>query len=439
MSFIGQSLIIILPIAIVMFFKSLFLSLIVPSLGILLAFYLMLSKRKRNENLNFFILTSLILILVTSTGELWSPFLFLLYFLSFGIAFVLDPRVVFVFTVGLLALLFPKALETDLTRNLILLFSFILLSPIAFFLGIAYQNAKRRNNQTTNTTNKKPNKKIDKSSAFFLRGIEPTHKKKPPNPRSKLRGFKKALDKSRIALHSGLIGLLGYLFIGLFLPAASGQTMSNEDYIIKTQLLNAVSGLTESIDYKVRSTVGDANPATSEGVNFKVKTGFENIVAELPFSVTLSSDFVDFGALSPTNTIIRTIDLTLHSLSTYGYSVVASENNLLKSDKLSIPDTTCDNGGCNSENVGIWLNALTYGFGYRCDNLIGFDCDRSFVHSNLYKSFPDTGRGQIPLSVMAGVGSKNKSSRISYKVNISASQAQGIYSNVITYIAVPNF
>jgi len=35
----------------------------------------------------------------------------------------------------------------------------------------------------------------DKSSTFFLRGIEPTQKKKPPNPHIKLRGFKKVLDK----------------------------------------------------------------------------------------------------------------------------------------------------------------------------------------------------------------------------------------------------
>jgi len=35
----------------------------------------------------------------------------------------------------------------------------------------------------------------NKSSTFFLRGIEPTQKKKPPSPHSKLRGFKKVLDK----------------------------------------------------------------------------------------------------------------------------------------------------------------------------------------------------------------------------------------------------
>ncbi len=215
--------------------------------------------------------------------------------------------------------------------------------------------------------------------------------------------------------------------------------MSNKDYIIKTQGLNTTSGVTAGGDYKVRSTVGASSPGVYEGVNFKVKTGFENILADLPFSVALSSDLINFGTLSPTNPIIRTVDLTLYSLSTYGYSVVVSQSHALKSDKSSIPDTTCDNGDCDSEFAGIWTNVLTYGFGYRCDNLIGLDCDKSFANLNVYKSFPDALAGQIPLSVMAGVGSKNKSSRVSYKVNIAQGQTDGIYTNTIKYIAVPNF
>jgi len=247
------------------------------------------------------------------------------------------------------------------------------------------------------------------------------------------------IRRSIVLLHFGLIGLLGYLLIGLFLPTASGQTMSNQDYIIKTQGLNAISGVTAGEDYSLRSTVGDLNPVVSEGVNFKVKTGFENILADFPFSVTLSSDLIDFGILSPTNPIIRTVDLTLYSLSTYGYSVVVSQNHALKSDKSNIPDTTCDNGDCDSEFAGIWTNVLTYGFGYRCDDLIGLDCDKSFANLNFYKSFPDASAGQIPLSVASGVGSKNKSSRVSYKVNIAQGQTDGIYTNIIKYIAVPNF
>ncbi len=236
------------------------------------------------------------------------------------------------------------------------------------------------------------------------------------------------------------IGLFVYLFIGLFFPPpAWGQTMSNQNYIIKTQGLNTISGVTSSTDYKLRSTVGELSPIVSEGVNFKVRSGFENIVSALPFSVSLSSDLVDFGALSPTNPIIRTVDLSVYSLSLYGYSVLASEDHPLRSEKESIPDTTCDNGECNQENSGQWTNTLTYGFGYRCDNTTGIDCDNSFSNSNFFKHFADISAGLSPQSVMLGIGSKNKDVRLSYKVNISGNQAQGTYTNIVTYIAVPNF
>ena len=226
-------------------------------------------------------------------------------------------------------------------------------------------------------------------------------------------------------------------------PTAHAQTMSNKDYILKTEGLNTVSGVTSSGDYKLRSTVGDLSPAVSEGVNFKVRTGFEKIASTLPFSVSLSSNLVDFGTLSPTNPILRTLTLSVYSLSAYGYSVIASEDHPLQispdASGANIPDTTCDNGECSHDQAQEWINTLTYGFGYRCDNVTGFDCDSSFSNTNFYKHFADISNGQSSQSVMAGIGSKNKDVRLSYKVNISGNQAQGVYTNIITYIAVPNF
>ena len=251
------------------------------------------------------------------------------------------------------------------------------------------------------------------------------------------------IRRTIVTLRSGLIGLLGCLFIGLFLTTASGQTMSNKDYIIKMQDINTVSGLTGGTNYKPRPTSGEISSDVLKGVNFKVRTGFENIASHLPFSVTLSSDLIDFGILSPTNPIIRTVDLRMHNLPLHGYSVIAFEDHpLRKSPDASgefIPDTTCDNGGCSQENAGEWTNTLTYGFGYRCDNVTGVDCSNSFSNSNFYKHLPDISNGQSSQSVMSGIRAKNKETRISYKVNISGNQAQGIYSNIITYIAIPNF
>lgn len=405
MSFIRQSIAIILSVCLAIFLKSVFLNATVPVLGIMILLYIVFSKQKRTNTINIFILTSLVLILVVSTGEITSPLFFLLYFLSFGIAFIFDPKLVFVLTAGLIVLFFPSALKTDVSKNLILLFSLILLSPIAFFAGIAYQK-----NQKINTAKKQIAKK---------------------------RG------KLKTILHSVLIGLFVDLFIGLFLRTVSAQTMSNNDYIIKMEGFNTSSSVAESNDFKINSSVGGLSPITSEGVNYKIKTGFESSTPPLPFSISLSSDIIDFGILTPTNPVIRTVNLAINSPSVYGYSVIVFENQALTTlppaSKILIPDTTCDNGRCDAQNAAEWINTLTYGFGYRCDNITGADCDIGFKGVNFYKHFPNVENNDSLQSTMAGFGSKKKEARISYKVNISGTQAEGIYNNIITFIAVPNF
>lgn len=251
------------------------------------------------------------------------------------------------------------------------------------------------------------------------------------------------INDSKFKISYWAIGLLGYLFIGLFSPIANGQTMSNDNYIIKTQGFNTISGVTEEKNSNLKPPAGGFDPVVSEGVNFKVKTGFENPVSTTPFSISLSSNLVDFETLNPTNPIIRTVDLSTSSLVTHGYSVLVFENEPLTtippSSKAFIPDTTCDNGACGTENAASWINALTYGFGYRCDNVAGSDCDSSFAKTNFYKHFPDIVNNDDPISVMVGIGSNNKTTRISYKVNISGTQTQGAYSNIVTYLGVPNF
>lgn len=237
-----------------------------------------------------------------------------------------------------------------------------------------------------------------------------------------------------------LLIFLSFNFLFLNLPRASGQTMSNGNYVIKTQGLNVVSGTVSGSDFKIKTNISELNPVGSTGVNFKVKTGFGNAQPVLPFSISLSSDVVNFGTLSPTNPIVRTVNLNVQGPLS-GYSVVAIENHLpLASDGSFIPRTTCDNGMCGVESASEWINTLTYGFGYRCDNTKDADCDDSFKKSNFYRHFPDAGSNtELEQSIMEGIGSNNKEVRISYKVNVSGTQAKGPYSNTITYIAVPNF
>lgn len=229
-------------------------------------------------------------------------------------------------------------------------------------------------------------------------------------------------------------------------PAAQAQTMSNQNYIIQTEKINTASDATANVNYNPQTAI-DKSTAVSEGVNFKVKTGLKNTSSDSPFSVSLSSKTVDFGTLSPTNPVIRTVNLSTNSPAN-GYSVIVFENKPLTailsagSDQTNepfIPDTTCDEGNCGIENASIWINALTYGFGYRCDNAIGSDCDNSFAKTNFYKHFPNIASNDVPQVILSGTGLNKKEARVSYKVNISGSQAQNTYNNIITYIAIPNF
>jgi hypothetical protein len=237
-----------------------------------------------------------------------------------------------------------------------------------------------------------------------------------------------------------LFVLLNTCYILHAATLVNAQTMSNQDYIIRNGNLNPVS---DSASVTQPNPPADAKPTVSEGVNFKAIMGFKDFLSRPPFTVSLSSDIVDFGIISPTDPIIRTMDLSVNSSAVYGYSVIAFENEnltaVLPTDKAIIPDTTCDNGGCDTQTTAQWSNALTYGFGYHCDNLIGTDCDVEFANPNSYRHFSNTSSNDDPQTVMSGVGSDNKQVRMFYKVNISGNQAQGNYGNIITYIGIPNF
>ena len=85
-----------------------------------------------------------------------------------------------------------------------------------------------------------------------------------------------------------------------------------------------------------------------------------------------------------------------------------------------------------------WVNPLTYGFGYRCDNVSGSDCSAGFANSDYYKQFANRSKGETPQVVMSSLNvGRSRQGEITYKVNISATQLAGQYQNIIMYIATP--
>lgn len=194
----------------------------IPLLGFLVFLYLLLSSKKpllwkksqsventqqhsleqnkkktfNKDEINIFILNTIVFLLIFSTGSLRSPLFFLLYFISFGIAFVLLPQLVFVFILGSILILLPDALSnqtsTDtklLVENLVKLASLGLISPLAYFFGREYQEriihqkqdkevAEIISNEAANVLNNEEEKLSEEDKEQLIDIIEETEKLK---------------------------------------------------------------------------------------------------------------------------------------------------------------------------------------------------------------------------------------------------------------------
>lgn len=238
------------------------------------------------------------------------------------------------------------------------------------------------------------------------------------------------------------IVVLIWLYTTLMLLSVSnvwGQTMSNDNYILQMGNLNSISGKPTGPDYKLSFTSGETGQNLFSGPNYKVRAGFQYIKSIITFRFSINSTFIDFGIISPTTPVTRTNLLTISNGSAYGYQVTLSQNHNLRVDSsgAEIPPTTCDSGNCTSTTSDTWTSSLTYGFGYRCDNISGTDCASGFSDSSYYKSLASSPSAVAVMS-SANVG-RNRQSQITYKVNIAGTQPAGLYRNVLNYIAIPTF
>jgi hypothetical protein len=86
------------------------------------------------------ILTAMILLLVTETGALTSPFFFLCYFLLFGVAMLYEIEATLVLT-GVLILFFLFIPNTSLLdfSHLTEIIALIMITPLAIFTGHQYE------------------------------------------------------------------------------------------------------------------------------------------------------------------------------------------------------------------------------------------------------------------------------------------------------------
>ncbi len=235
--------------------------------------------------------------------------------------------------------------------------------------------------------------------------------------------------------------ILSALYLILYAASVNAQTMSNSLYMIRMGNLNSISGRPTGSGFKLSYTSGQTGAGLYSGTNYKVRAGFAYIKSIIPFRFALTNLFIDFGFVSPTNAVLRNSLLTVYNGSAFGYQVTASDNHNLRANNsgAEIPPTACGDSGptCTTTSAGPWTSSLTYGFGYRCDNQTGTDCDPQFANVNYYKPFAASPAAVMVMSDIHVV--RSAKTQITYKLNISGNQQGGLYTNVINYIATPNF
>lgn len=156
--------------------------------------------------------------------------------------------------------------------------------------------------------------------------------------------------------------------------------------------------------------------------------------SKLRFSVDNTS--INYGKLAPGEPIIRNLTIVLESNT--GASILASENDTLKSeDNREVPDSTCDEGTCSELIGAAWTNPLTYGFGHRCENIQGKSCTTSFLHQNIYKQLSNISNQEKPVTLIETPSDSRITSKINFKVNIPASLSEVSFSNTINLVALP--
>lgn len=126
----------------------------IQALGLLAALLLITSLLRKgkfkphsiigdNPYWSVFLLNTLVFLLVFATGGISSSLFLLLYFVGFGIAFVFEPAVVFVYLIGTAIVLTPVILQDDVIGNALKAGTILVVGPLAYFFGREFKREEQ--------------------------------------------------------------------------------------------------------------------------------------------------------------------------------------------------------------------------------------------------------------------------------------------------------
>jgi len=101
---------------------------------------------------------------------------------------------------------------------------------------------------------------------------------------------------------------------------------------------------------------------------------------------------------------------------------------------FTIPDTTCDAGGCTESAAATWTNTIKNGRGHTCFNQDGNHvCDSSYSNGTKFRQFANIAAGETPQAIMASSTPATVTARIKHRLSAGTAQPAGAYTTLITY------
>lgn len=237
---------------------------------------------------------------------------------------------------------------------------------------------------------------------------------------------------------------LVWIFCVIVVPV-HGQDgeMNSSQYRIKTGNINFGSGTPSSSNYNLGTTIGQVAANQFSSTGYVVKAGFQYIHSVVPFTFEISDTSIALGSLVPNTPSTATTDLTVSFGGAGQYQVTAVEVGPLEtpSGGDSIPDTSCNGGAqtCTETSAHVWTSTSAYGFGY---NVSGEGVPADFINSTYFRPFPNSLLTENPAVVMSSsaiTDTNGETATITFKANISSTQAAGSYDTVVIFVATPSF
>jgi len=212
------------------------------------------------------------------------------------------------------------------------------------------------------------------------------------------------------------------------------QHFESSNYNIDWGNFNMTSGRKSSTNYSLTDTVGQNAPGEYSKTGVKLKSGFQYIYPFDEFSFAIDNLDINFGTLTPSIATTAVSTLTTTSPSGLGFQITAQENSPLRLNSgTTIPDIKGDNNLASEFVADTWTNATTYGFGFNANTTY-------FSTTNHFRQFANISQSEVPqIFDSSNTHVKNHTTTITYKINISSSQAAGTYQNYIVYTATPQY